>query len=871
MQPCCAPCLPKAAPRLPKAASAKVTLDIGGQRYTSVKSTLTTGRAANSAFVDILNGPCEEDGSYFLDRDGSQFLFVMNYLRYGPEIFVAPASRTARLSLLAEAKMFRLPGLVELLENSEPSSSVSPNPNSYALTEEDTYFGAPIPNNEAERIAKLRSLDVVDTKNTDTEYDLITRISSAIIGTPIVLVSLVAEDKQWFKSKCGIDANETSRASSFCAYTLVKQDLADAHVLIVTDARRDLRFMRNPLVLGEPYIQFYCGVPLVTSEGLRMGSLCCIDNKPRDISPKELGLQINFGYLTSQALESKYLEEQHAQEPREGISKEEEHFLGGRLRAEAMLDSGRTAICLVWARPDSMDWPLMYGSKVWTELTGVEVIPPSRFPGRAVIRSEVEKTWPTILGSGESFWDYARMASRDSQGVLELWKVVSQAMQGERQDSKPGFAILVSLKSPKSSSTPKLLSCRFTPAEMPLGEGAAVVKNHGLAHSTEKWPRPKGFAADGHWFFIQLVPEKDENLPEIQSPRLPCPPGPPGESPETPLLKVFRDDEPLTTKPPTPPFQDVRLVRLVGQGSFGCVYFSLWSGAAVACKVIKTVIPKKKKQIDVKELTAKPHFEAILSQRISHPNLVQTFKHGERVQELKKAQKVYETWIVQEWCDGGTLQSNCKEARMEGMRLLEALEILLEISRAGQYLHEIGLIHGDLTCNNILLKSMPISKGFICKVCDFGLCRILGDDSEEIVTDSLGTMAYMPPEVLLCQEGNALTRKTDVYSLGIIMMIVLTAKDPYPGLTAPQVVIHVSRGRRPVLPDNLPEDLLAAFRSTLAESPESRPSFSELVDQFSIIYKDLGGMDDDEAFLTETQAEKYRASQSAPNTLDNKK
>lgn len=298
------------------------------------------------------------------------------------------------------------------------------------------------------------------------------------------------------------------------------------------------------------------------------------------------------------------------------------------------------------------------------------------------------------------------------------------------------------------------------------------------------------------------------------------------------------------------------------------MYFSLWSGAAVACKVIKTVITKKN-QKDLEELTAKPHFEAILSLRISHPNLVQTFKHGERALELKKAQKVYETWIVQEWCDGGTLQSICNEARMEGKRLLESLEIFLEISRAGQYLHEIGLIHGDLTSNNILLKSMPISKGFICKVCDFGLCRILGDDSEEIKTNSLGTLSYMPPEVLQSQD-HSLTRKTDVYSLGMIVWIVLTGKAPYPGLTAPQVVIQVSRGKRPVLPENLPEDLLAAFRSTLAESPESRPNFSELVDQFSKMYKDLGGMDDDEAFLIETQAEKYRASQSAPNTLDNK-
>eukprot|EP00434_Breviolum_minutum_P013292 symbB.v1.2.011711.t1/scaffold790.1/size295610/3 len=145
---------------------------------------------------------------------------------------------------------------------------------------------------------------------------------------------------------------------SFCAYTLVADSLEDAAVLIVTDARRDLRFMRNPLVLGEPYIQFYCGVPLITSEGLRMGSLCSIDNKPRDVTPKELGLQINFAYLVVQALEGKYLEGREEM-PTLLEDAKEEHFLGGPLREKSLKDTAQTAICLVWARPDSMEWLLM--------------------------------------------------------------------------------------------------------------------------------------------------------------------------------------------------------------------------------------------------------------------------------------------------------------------------------------------------------------------------------------------------------------------------------------------------------------------------------------------------------------------------------
>eukprot|EP00434_Breviolum_minutum_P013291 symbB.v1.2.011710.t1/scaffold790.1/size295610/2 len=157
----CLPCAPR------QSSNVKVTLDVGGHRYTSTFRTLATGRAARSALADLVNGPCEEDGSYFLDRDGLQFLFIMNYLRNGPETFVPPDTRTARLTLAVEAKMLRLYELADLLEKVvTPMPSPLPSRLTYALGEGDTYFGAPIPKNEVERIAKLRSLEVLDTQNT---------------------------------------------------------------------------------------------------------------------------------------------------------------------------------------------------------------------------------------------------------------------------------------------------------------------------------------------------------------------------------------------------------------------------------------------------------------------------------------------------------------------------------------------------------------------------------------------------------------------------------------------------------------------------------------------------------------------------------
>jgi len=94
-------CLPCLGVRQPQAGS-RVVLNVGGHRFTTVRSTLTTGRAAGSVLADLVSGPCDQDGSYFLDHDGTQFHFVLNFLRHGPELFVAPETSVALLSLQLE-------------------------------------------------------------------------------------------------------------------------------------------------------------------------------------------------------------------------------------------------------------------------------------------------------------------------------------------------------------------------------------------------------------------------------------------------------------------------------------------------------------------------------------------------------------------------------------------------------------------------------------------------------------------------------------------------------------------------------------------------------------------------------------------------
>ena len=148
---------------------------------------------------------------------------------------------------------------------------------------------APQPANEAERLAALRSYDVLDT-GAEAAYDDLVALASHICGTPIALVSLVAADRQWFKARQGLDVAETSRDLAFCAYAVLGSDL-----MIVPDATQDPRFSSNPLVTGAPDIRFYAGAPLATEDGYTLGTLCVIDRVPRTLTPEQQRALIALG------------------------------------------------------------------------------------------------------------------------------------------------------------------------------------------------------------------------------------------------------------------------------------------------------------------------------------------------------------------------------------------------------------------------------------------------------------------------------------------------------------------------------------------------------------------------------------------------
>ena len=156
-------------------------------------------------------------------------------------------------------------------------------------------MSAPIPQNESKRLKVLWQYEVLDTVPEEV-FDDLTELAARICEAPIALISLVDENRQWFKSKVGVTVNETSRDLSFCAYAITQSDL-----FIVPDATKDKRFASNPLVTSDPKIRFYAGAPLITPDGHALGTLCVIDKVPRELRlEQKQALRILARHVVSQ-------------------------------------------------------------------------------------------------------------------------------------------------------------------------------------------------------------------------------------------------------------------------------------------------------------------------------------------------------------------------------------------------------------------------------------------------------------------------------------------------------------------------------------------------------------------------------------------
>ncbi|TGK83270.1 hybrid sensor histidine kinase/response regulator [Leptospira noumeaensis] len=156
---------------------------------------------------------------------------------------------------------------------------------------------APLPKNETARLSALKGLEILDTPEEEM-FDEITKLASMICNVPISLVSLVDETRQWFKSHHGLPARETPRSLAFCSHAILGDEL-----FVVPNAKVDPRFKNNPLVNESPNIIFYAGIPLALDDQIKLGTLCVIDNKPRELNENQIQMLRLLGKQTIRLLQ----------------------------------------------------------------------------------------------------------------------------------------------------------------------------------------------------------------------------------------------------------------------------------------------------------------------------------------------------------------------------------------------------------------------------------------------------------------------------------------------------------------------------------------------------------------------------------------
>lgn len=187
---------------------------------------------------------------------------------------------------------------------------------------------APLPADEALRLDALRSTALLDSAP-EPAFDRITRLVARALDVPIALISLVDEERQWFKSRVGVEASQTPREQAFCAHAILETE-----PLVVPDATADARFADNPLVTGAPDIRAYAGMPIRTRNGQAIGTLCAIDNQPRRFTQEELDTLSDLAALAMKQVQMREAVEHSRRE----VNRSDAALRANAAQFEAMFD-----------------------------------------------------------------------------------------------------------------------------------------------------------------------------------------------------------------------------------------------------------------------------------------------------------------------------------------------------------------------------------------------------------------------------------------------------------------------------------------------------------------------------------------------------
>jgi len=306
---------------------------------------------------------------------------------------------------------------------------------------------APHPANEVERLQLLHALQILDT-DPEPVFDRLTRLLAHTLGTPIALVSLIDEHRQWFKSRVGLNVSETPRDQAFCAHAILDGE----PLLVVPDAYLDERFADNPLVLGAPHIRAYAGAPIRTQGGLALGTLCAIDTRPRAFTAVELQILQDMADMVAR--------EMHLRETlllaRSQLSQADELLVESEERYRSVFELASVGIAIVapngtW---QSVNEPLCrivgYSAAELLKMTFQDITHPEDLDDdldlvRKLASGELdayhlEKRY--VHREGHAVWIKLSVSKKlSAQGELEYFIAVIRDIQA-RKEAEEGLAVL---------------------------------------------------------------------------------------------------------------------------------------------------------------------------------------------------------------------------------------------------------------------------------------------------------------------------------------------------------------------------------------------------------------------------------------------
>ncbi|BDA49709.1 probable LIM domain-containing serine/threonine-protein ki at C-terminar half [Coccomyxa sp. Obi] len=214
-------------------------------------------------------------------------------------------------------------------------------------------------------------------------------------------------------------------------------------------------------------------------------------------------------------------------------------------------------------------------------------------------------------------------------------------------------------------------------------------------------------------------------------------------------------------------------------------------------------------------------------------------QRGLQQQPMRSQIELLETWLILEYCDHGSFDNAIRAGKYMS-DLTNGILCLMDVAAGMEHLHSLGVLHADLKGANVLLKSAAMSnydqRGYMCKLADFGLSRVMENNSTHVSTTTFGTAAYMPAEMLM--EGK-MTKAADVYSFGMLMWEVLTGKKVFEGLRQSQIICKVMTGWRPEVPEGCPSGYTDIMVACWHANPAQRPGFADILQRLRGICRDM--------------------------------